>query len=471
MTRASFVALVGGLSLGWGRSASAGELTAEVEPQGIYGGQPAGACEWPAAVSLGSCTATLVHPQVIVYAAHCGAGYSSVFIGDDTDGPGYSVPTQRCETYPGFSLGNGNDWAYCVLAQPIDDVPYTPPLMGCEVDVLTPGRDVWLVGFGDNDDGGYGTKYEAQAAFNQFNSAGEANIGGNGTTICYGDSGGPAFVQLPESEGFDGTWRAFGIASYIYSPCGNEGFHVTMHSGMEWIESSAGIDITPCHDADGTWNPSEDCRGFPRSADTASGSWNTVCEHGDVGGWGATCGASWAELVDDEPPTVRFVDPTGGSIAADASGNATFLVELEADDGDGAGVVTVELSLDGQPVGGVDTSPPWLFELTLPEGTYTLSAAATDDAANVGHADAMILDVHPDGAPPPNADDWDEPMPGDGGSNDTLDGDDDRPGLPYDYGFSDEEPGCACASTPARGRASWVWWSACLWIVARRRRG
>ena len=43
-----------------------------------------------------------MHPEVIVYAAHCGSGYGSVFFGDDTSGAGFSVATEYCQTHPSF---------------------------------------------------------------------------------------------------------------------------------------------------------------------------------------------------------------------------------------------------------------------------------------------------------------------------------------------------------------------------------
>jgi hypothetical protein len=44
------------------------------DPEAIYGGETVAVCGWPTTVSMqGSCTGTLVHPQVVVYAQHCGS--------------------------------------------------------------------------------------------------------------------------------------------------------------------------------------------------------------------------------------------------------------------------------------------------------------------------------------------------------------------------------------------------------------
>ena len=49
-----------------------------------------------------------------------------------------------------------------------------------------------------------------------------------------------------------------------------------MHSGMEWFEDQTGFDLTPCHDADGTWNPGPSCGGFPLTPNVTHGTWNNI---------------------------------------------------------------------------------------------------------------------------------------------------------------------------------------------------
>ena len=109
----------------------------------IYGGTPVEPCGWPTTVSMqGNCTGTLVHPQVVIYAAHCGAGFGTVTFGENINSS-LKVPTQYCRTHPSFdNLGEGDDFAFCVLAQPQDDKQIVPILMGCETQILQPGGDV-----------------------------------------------------------------------------------------------------------------------------------------------------------------------------------------------------------------------------------------------------------------------------------------------------------------------------------------
>jgi hypothetical protein len=474
-------------------SARADQLATEPPPPSpIYNGEQAGTCEFPTAVSLGSCTATLVHPELIIYAAHCGSNYGSVFFGNDTDGQGFSVGTEWCEVNPGWQgIGYGVDIAYCKLSEAVTEVPFTPPLMGCEVDVLQPGREVWIVGFGETDTGVYGVKHKALTTFNYTDSNGDANIGGNGVTVCFGDSGGPTYVKLEEADGFDGSWRAFGIASYVYTPCGTDGFSALMHNGVEWVESASGVDVTPCHDADGTWNPSDRCTGFPAGIDSGAGSWAAGCAPGPTVGWGATCGEPFMGGGDDggDPgdggsdggtpgaPNVRITSPAdGATIEVDAGSNdASVRVEIDATD-DGT-IVEVALVVDGDEVASL-AAPPYEIEIDLGIGTHVIEALAIDDTDASGHSAAIEIEVVADGATPGGDDGNGGEDDGDGGDGNADGDDDDGDGggggaagpqaLPPGFGLNTEGGGCGCT---ADDRASGVWALVLLALARRGRRG
>ncbi|HET6582741.1 MAG TPA: trypsin-like serine protease, partial [Nannocystaceae bacterium] len=229
------IALVGDASLARASDPSP-TIAADVPDQRIYGGAPAGTCEWPSAVFLGGCTGTLVHPEVVIYAAHCGTSVQWAWFGEDSNQQqGRYVDTEFCATIPGGSPGYGNDFAVCKLAEPVTDVPIVPPLMGCETDVLQPGVEVWLVGFGETESGAYGTKYEVAVQLQTIEND-EALLGGGGTAPCYGDSGGPAYVRLPATIDPEESWRVFGITSWG-GECGTGGYYSMMHNGMDWFES------------------------------------------------------------------------------------------------------------------------------------------------------------------------------------------------------------------------------------------
>ena len=271
----------------------------------IYGGFEVSRCDWPTTVNLGgSCTGTLVHPSVVIYAAHCGSSYTRVRFGENAfSGQGRYVNTQFCRTYPGGGPGGGDDFAFCKLAQPVNDVPIVPILMGCETSAITPGQEVTVVGFGEADNGPYGIKREVSTTITQLTSDNEVKLGGSGKDSCQGDSGGPVYTQLD-----DGSWRVFGITSWGYG-CGNGGYYSMMHRGIAWFESQSGVDITPCHDANGNWDATEGCGEFPLETRPGTGSWTNGCGGVEVSGWSATCGDPYGE---DEPVDPEPTDPDEG---------------------------------------------------------------------------------------------------------------------------------------------------------------
>jgi hypothetical protein len=437
-------------------------LAAEPDAQHIYGGGPVDACEWPTTVSLGGCTGTLVHPEVVIYAAHCGS-IGEVFLGDSTYQVGRTVYPEFCEVYPGGGPGGGNDWAVCKLSEAVDDIPIVPPLMGCETEVLVSGRTVWIVGFGNTDDGNFGVKYEAETTFDRIEND-EAFVGGGGVDTCQGDSGGPVFVQLD-----DGSWRAFGITSYG-DGCGGGGWYSMMHTGMPWFEQTTGIDLTPCHDADGTWNPGPECGEFPLAPGTGLGAWPS-CQPGERSGWSSSCGRPFASEDDVEGPSVSIAAPVDGAMfeSDPTTGRASIVVDIDADDGQGSGVDEVRLVIDGSPLAQGDLDAPYQFAVNLEPGVYTLSAIAIDAAGN--EAESTAVDVGVDERPPAS-DDGDaggDEVGSDGavGSGGPLDGGSDAgpdPALPPGFGLDAADGGCGCTG-PGRS------WHPLAWLLALGVRG
>jgi len=449
-------------------------LSVDPDPSAVYGGQPVQPCGWPTSVSMeGSCTGTLVHPEVVVYAQHCGLGFGSVRLGDSTNGTGRSVPTEFCRIYEGGGPGTGRDVAVCKLAEPVTDVEIVPPLMGCEASILQQGREVVIVGFGETDDGNYGIKYEATAEFGFINGNDEAFLGGGGVDSCQGDSGGPVYVRLPSADGGDDAWRVFGITSYG-SGCGGGGYYSMMHISMAWIEEQVGIDITPCHDADGTWAPGPGCDEFPMDPAGAGGNWNDGCDPGPLGGAAAVCGAAFDPSTDPDPPTVIVSAPMDLQRFESSGGQASVDIVVDADDGTGYGVASVELLIDGEAFpNGLRMTPPWEWSAGFPKGTFVLGARATDLVGNVGESAPIVIGVDEDPEPLPTADTTGGSGESGSGSGDGDDDDHDDDGtdsaLPQDTdprtGGTD---GCGCAAR--RGGGGWLAMLGLLAVTRRARR-
>lgn len=387
----------------------------------IFNGTPVQSCAWPTAVAVrngGSlCTGTLVHPQVVVYAAHCGASSTVVQFGErSSGGGGNEVSCQTARQNPGWSgqaSDQGNDWAYCLLPEPID-LPITPIVFGCETSATQAGAEVAIVGFGQTETGGAGQKNWAMTTLTSWNaSTNKATLGGGGLpSVCSGDSGGPAFVQFP-----DGSWHAFGIASTVTGGCGGAGTHALMQGAIPWIEGDLpGLDLTPCHDADGTWNPGAECKGFYAGGDTGYGVWGDWCKGTPFNGASATCSDPY--MPDEDPPTVTITNPLDGSRyeLADA-------VDINITAEDGWGIKEVHLEIDGVDIGVTDFTEPYGYAGAMfpGEGVYELVATAEDWTGLIGRSEpvsvgiGMDVPVDPVGTEGTGTEGIDPNMEGEGG--------------------------------------------------------
>jgi V8-like Glu-specific endopeptidase len=172
--------------------------------------------------SIGSCTATLVSPTVLLTAAHCieGAGAATTAWVNNTTTPSTALPSQATgwkkistmqmhENYPQRFANLGYDCAVLVLEDPITDItPKTyrkAPLPASAV-----GTTARIVGYGNTNGAagtGSGTKRELATRIKEVRD-GVLTIGSRGAVSCQGDSGGPAFL----SEG--GEEVIAGISSY-----------------------------------------------------------------------------------------------------------------------------------------------------------------------------------------------------------------------------------------------------------------
>jgi MYXO-CTERM domain-containing protein len=370
------------------------QLSVPTDPAAIVGGTEADPCQWPSAVSVLEddetpvmCTGTLVHPQVVITAAHCiiperpivGLGFGEH--GQTTGMPVRVVAPIECVGNPEYYEGFGADVAYCLLSESVDGLPIVPLMAGCEVDELPGGTEVFIVGFGAtygtyDEEGnveasGVGTKrWTTQTIDFIDGSYQEINMHGDtgSQSACFGDSGGPALVQLG-----DGSWRVFGTGSHLYDPgglpppmepdnvCGTGVAYGFVPFVNTWLEQSTGLDLTPCWDGD-LWAPGPGCGGFPLEPNVGFGTWAIGCVGGAGGG--------------GEAPACAAVPPE----------------ETGSDSGDGT---TASPDDTGEPDGGTSTGPG--VEPTtsvggsdpLPPGPSFEGTSSGDDSSSGADQDAL----------------------------------------------------------------------------------
>jgi endonuclease G len=250
----------------------------------VVGGSSAPQGKWPDAVAVlgpkGSCTGTLIAPDVVLTAGHCAEIEPAHVIANTVDyaaDGGKRVAVKSTTAYPDWQ--SSYDVSVIVLEEPITSI--TPRMLGtsCTFRGFSNAMDVHLVGFGLTEEGGTGNNTHLNEAMapvvdpecmgpygcnHSVQPGGEFVAGGGGTDSCFGDSGGPVYLDTPRgviaigavSRGVNGAQM----------PCGSGGIYVRTDKIIDWIEETTGRTIAK-----------DDCGLDPSTSDDSSADMGGGC--------------------------------------------------------------------------------------------------------------------------------------------------------------------------------------------------
>lgn len=227
----------------------------------VVGGTAVPAGKWPDTVAVlgqGACTGTLIAPDVVLTAGHCVDAQMTQVIVNTTNynSPGgQTIGIKSITAYPNWE--NSYDVAVIVLNQPATGV--TPRRIGvaCTFEGFAAQMPVHLVGFGATTQQGNqpnsrlnevtapvtnptcsGNGANAAGCVAAVAPGGEFIAGGGNRDSCFGDSGGPVYLDTPRGTVVIGAVSR-GLNNSA-TPCGGGGIYVRTDKIVQWIETTAG---------------------------------------------------------------------------------------------------------------------------------------------------------------------------------------------------------------------------------------
>ncbi len=227
----------------------------------VVGGTPVKPGAWPDAVAVlsqdAACTGTLITPDVVLTAGHCVAAAPVVVVVDTVDfgrPGGEPIRIKSALAYPDWE--HTYDVGLVVLEHAAAVKPRAIAAACTARDALVAGAPVHLVGFGlttRTGTGGNTRLHEADlpvidpactddpACNPAVSPGGELTACGHGPDACFGDSGGPIYLDTAAGPALIGVVsRGSAMAD---RPCGDGGIYVRADKVVPWIQRVTGESI------------------------------------------------------------------------------------------------------------------------------------------------------------------------------------------------------------------------------------
>lgn len=218
----------------------------------LIGGKAADPAEWPASVYTkmsngAACSATLVGDRVLFMAAHCMADGAQVTFTAHANN--YKA---RCAHHPEYKGGRGNstaDWAMCLVDRPVTGIPFE--VLGTN-QLLSLQQTLTLSGYGCINPGGGGGNdgiFRTGLAIIRGMPSGKTYdvVTKGGAALCFGDSGGAAYVVSPTGVRYVVAVNSRGdIATMSYLPVVTAKTFRDWAAG--WAKASNNVRVCGMHD-------------------------------------------------------------------------------------------------------------------------------------------------------------------------------------------------------------------------------
>jgi endonuclease G, mitochondrial len=257
MLRIINLALLFSISMSFGSTVRASE---ETEPN-VVGGTRVPVGKWRDVVLVvgktSTCTGTLVAADVVLTAAHCVVDEPYEIRSDTVDYAkpgGDRIPIKWSRAYPDWE--NKYDIGVIMLDHIARGQPRKIAAACTTREQLVAGAKVHLVGFGTTTAAGDLENTEMREAnlvvtdpscsmdvscHRAVAPRGEFTAGGQGVDSCFGDSGGPVYLDTPDGPALVGVVsRGLSIPGV---PCGNGGIYTRADKVVSWLKSVTGARI------------------------------------------------------------------------------------------------------------------------------------------------------------------------------------------------------------------------------------